>query len=243
VTAARSVGYGSIVAVLRFGHEILDGGGQPIMPYEAPEYEKKAFDCPHCGVRTSQSWIDLRKAVGSTHKHDLGTRLDAAVCFNCGDFSVWYDGRMIYPFDSTAPLPNPDLPEEIRGDYEEARSIAAASPRGAAALLRLAIDKLCDHLGTRGENLNQKIGYLVREEQLDPKVQKSLDTVRVIGNEAVHPGQLDLRDDTEVVGKLFGLVNVIAEAMITIPRHVDEIYEETLPESKKEQIRERDEAK
>jgi hypothetical protein len=38
-------------------------------------------------------------------------------------------------------------------------------------------------------------------------VQQSLDIVRVIGNDAVHPGQIDLTDDIETATKLFVLIN------------------------------------
>ena len=112
------------------------------------------------------------------------------------------------------------------------------SPRGAAALLRLAIQKLVIFLEEKGDNLNQDIGNLV-EKGLSPKIQKSLDVVRVIGGEAVHPGVLDLRDDQKTVGDLFGFFNLICETMISQPKHVDELYE-GLPESKKEQVRRRD---
>jgi hypothetical protein len=145
---------------------------------------------------------------------------------------------MIYPIVGTAPIPNPDLPEDVKRDYEEARSIASLSPRGAAALLRLAIQKLCRALGEKGEDLNDDIASLV-EKGLLGKVQKALDSVRVIGNEAVHPGQMDLRDDAETAGKLFGLLNVVADAMISQPKHVDEIYK-VLPESKRKAIESRD---
>lgn len=63
--------------------------------------------------------------------------------------------------------------------------------------------------------------------------------MRVIGNDAVHPGQIDLRDDTKTAEKLFQLVNLIAEVMITQPKHVDELYE-SLPKTKKDQITKRD---
>ena len=63
-------------------------------------------------------------------------------------------------------------------------------------------------------------------------MQQSLDAVRVIGNEAVHPGTLDLKDDRDTATRLFDLVNIIAEQMISNPKHVKEIYEK-IPEEKR----------
>lgn len=62
-----------------------------------------------------------------------------------------------------------------------------------------------------------------------------MDTVRVIGNEAVHPGILDLKDDRDTATKLFKLVNIISEQMISNPKHVEEIYGQ-LPEGKRKAI-------
>jgi len=112
------------------------------------------------------------------------------------------------------------------------------SPRGAAALLRLCIQKLCMELGEKGKDLNTDIKNLVAK-GLPEGVQKSLDIVRVIGNESVHPGQIDLRDDMETAKVLFKLVNLIAEKMITEPKEVEEIYN-ILPEEKRQQIKKRD---
>ena len=47
----------------------------------------------------------------------------------------------------------------------------------------------------------------------------------MIGNNAVHPGTLDLRDDSATAEKLFGLVNLIAEIMISQPKRVAEMYD------------------
>ena len=148
---------------------------------------------------------------------------------------------MIYPLCATAELPSEDLPEDIQHDFEEARRIANLSPRGAAALLRLALQKLCVHLGESGKNINSDVASLVAK-GLPPKVQQALDSVRVIGNEAVHPGTLDLKDDQETVQNLFRLINFIAHKMITEPREIDEIYS-GLPANKLADIAKRDSSK
>lgn len=148
---------------------------------------------------------------------------------------------MLFPTSGTVPLPNEDMPDDIKRDYNEARSILEISPRGAAALLRLAIQKSCVFLGEKGKNLNADISNLVKK-NLPVKVQKSLDYVRVVGNNAVHPGTIDMKDNKEIAEKLFDLVNLITEVMISQPKHVDELYE-SLPDDSKKQIEKRDASK
>lgn len=110
--------------------------------------------------------------------------------------------------------PSADLPDQIVQDFDEARSILNYSPRGAAALLRLSVQKLCAFLGVKGKKIDEDIASHVAK-GLNPLVQKSLDVVRVIGNEAVHPGTIDLKDDRETALRLLELVNIIAEQMIS----------------------------
>jgi hypothetical protein len=142
------------------------------------------------------------------------------------------------PQRGEAPLPNPDLSEDVRRDYNEASTILDLSPRGAAALLRLAIQKLCEQLGEKGENINDDIASLVKK-GLDDRVKKSLDVVRVVGNNAVHPGQIDLRDDRATAERLFRLVNLITDIMISQPKLISEMHE-ALPEGAKKAIEKRD---
>jgi hypothetical protein len=147
---------------------------------------------------------------------------------------------MLSPSNGNAPLPNDDLPEDIKNDYEEARGIVALSPRGAAALLRLAIQKLCAHLGERGRSIDDDIAALVKK-GLPPRVQPALDAVRVVGNEAVHPCTISLQDNPEIAASLFGLVNFIAEKMITEPKEIDALYA-SLPAAKRDAIVKRDQS-
>jgi hypothetical protein len=181
-------------------------------------------------------------SLGAPEYHNTGAKasnLYLSQCFSCNEFAVWVHNKLVFPPLREGPEPNPDLPDNVRKDYEEAGTILNLSPRGAAALLRLAIQKLCIELGEKGKKIDDAISSLVQK-GLSPLVQKALDAVRVIGNEAVHPGTIDLKDDTETATKLFGAVNIIAEQMISNPKHVEELYGK-LPEEKKKAIQRRDE--
>ncbi len=174
------------------------------------------------------------------HLHDgisatyIALNVFLSSCFHCEKVALWIHDKLVYPPERQGSPPNPDLPEEIQRDYEEARSILNLSPRGAAALLRLCIQKLCRHLKEKGERIDDDIANLVKK-GLNPTVQKALDVVRVVGNEAVHPGELDLRDDPDTAANLLALINLIADQMITNPKEVDRMYEK-LPEKKQKAI-------
>ncbi|MDR6635098.1 hypothetical protein J2X72_003910 [Phyllobacterium sp. 1468] len=162
----------------------------------------------------------------------------ASKCHNCGDIALWLHDCLMWPTSHDAPLPNPDLPPDVRADYEEAGTILNLSPRGAAALLRLAVQKLCAHLDEKGNNIDEDIASLVKK-GLDVRVQKALDIVRVVGNNAVHPGLIDLKDDRATAEKLFGLINMVADIMITQPKHLDGMFN-GLPEKNLKAIERRD---
>lgn len=175
-------------------------------------------------VSTGEIFIE---AMGSSGERCL-MNVHVSTCYECKKPAIWLYQSLIYPQTGEVPPANKDLPEPIRRDYDEAGAILNASPRGAAALLRLAIQKLCIHLGEPGENLNKDIGALVAK-GLSGTVQKALDAVRVIGNNAVHPGKIEMTDNREAAETLFRLVNLIAEKMISEQKHVDEFYD-GLPE-------------
>lgn len=130
------------------------------------------------------------------------------------------------------------MPLDVKEDYLEARKIVDLSPRSAESLLRLALQKLMPHLGESGKDLNRDIGQLVAK-GLPLVIQKSLDSIRVTGNNAVHPGKMVLENDMDTALTLFKLMNIIVEKMISEKRELDGLYSR-LPEGAKRQIAERD---
>lgn len=137
------------------------------------------------------------------------------------------------------PPPNNDIDENIKALYQEAATIFIDSPRGATALLRLALQMLLKQLGKSGENINNDIKELVSE-GLSPKIQQALDLLRVVGNNAVHPGQINIDDNSEIAFKLFHILNFIADEMITKPKELELLYSNVIPEETKKHIKQRD---
>ena len=207
------------------------------VPYTPPKYQLAAFNCPHCLAYARQAWKDVYVSGSGEGFTRLGN-LRTAWCTHCGNYMIWHDEKMIYPEDSGVEPPNPDLSKAIRDDYLEARAIVNRSPRGAAALLRLSVQKLCQQLGEEGSNLNDDIARLVSK-GLPVRVQQALDIVRVVGNNAVHPGVIDIRDDQSTAQGLFELINLIADAMITQPKQVEATFQ-SLPATAKNAIEQRD---
>lgn len=73
-------------------------------------------------------------------------------------------------------------------------------------------------------------------------IQQALDICRVVGNNAVHPGELDIKDTPEIAQQLFKMINFIVEDRITKPKEVQELFAQ-LPSGAVEAIAKRDAAK
>ena len=82
---------------------------------------------------------------------------------------------------------------------------------------------MCVHLGGTGVKLNDDIGRLVQA-GLPVQIQQALDVVRVIGNNAVHPGEISIDDNPDIAQALFGLINVIVENRIAEPKRIEALY-------------------
>lgn len=204
---------------------------------------EKIYICPHCGVMSGMeiyiyifkknnmdfvlnggycecfdTKIDLDKII---KEHET---LSIVTCKSCKKFHIKLNDKIIYPQTSSLPVPNHDMPSEIISLYNEARNIFESSPRASAALLRLALQKLCIELGEKGENLNKDIGALVEKKQIPETIQKAFDSIRIIGNNAVHPGNINLEENKDSVAALFSILNFIVEKTISESKKINEIY-------------------
>lgn len=191
------------------------------MTYLKPEVFANSFTCPHCATVAKQTWWMI-SWNGHQYQSQNDSALRVSTCQHCNQHTLWIKNIMFYPETGNAQYPNPEMPEAVKKIYLEAASIHSKSPRGASALLRLGIQLLCKELGESGNNINSDIAALVKK-GLPEIVQKSLDIVRVTGNDAVHPGQIDT-DNPETTIQLFNLTNIIVEYMIAMPKKVSGLY-------------------
>lgn len=210
--------------------------------YISPQQDIRSFTCPHCNT-VSQMKFDRHQFSADFHGNrdyvQAYNVLTIARCETCGKKIIWNDDEYIYP-EIVASEPNLDMPDSVRKLYNEAALIYNKSPRAACALLRLAVERLCNELGETGK-IDAMIGNLVKK-GLPTIVQKALDAVRVIGNKAVHPGQIAFDvDDKSTAETLMKLLNIITERLISEPKEIEGIFD-ALPQSVKDSIEKRDQS-
>ncbi len=195
--------------------------------YFPPTFQQTAFHCPHCQVYAKQDWEQLMVRHGMNL---VNVPVFSGQCEHCEERHYWsYDQKgdayMAIPEASNLPPPHPMMPSDVCADYMEAAAVFVRSPRSSAALLRLALQKLLKHLGLPGKSIDGDIGTLVSQ-GLPQLVQQALDVCRVVGNEAVHPGKLDLKDTPQLTAQLFAMLNFIVSDRIERPAVIADLYAE-----------------
>jgi hypothetical protein len=126
------------------------------------------------------------------------------------------------------------MPEMIKSLYDEAAMIVQHSPRGAAALLRLALQTfLKETLNCKGKNINDDIQQLINDQILSQRVTKAMESMRIIGNNVVHPGEINFEDNCDIAMKLFDWLNYIVKETITEPKELNALLKELPAEDQK----------
>lgn len=217
------------------------------MEFNAPKYKRTAFTCPHCGAYAQQSWdcyeivrndeekhnyikdeddyyTSLQEGWYNENEYSVG-KLGLATCKACEQYHIWNNMDMIFPKENNTDIPVSveDMPKVVKDLYNEAKAVYSISCKASCALLRLAVQHLCIELGEKGKNINDDIGSLVSK-GLPVQIQQALDIVRVVGNNAVHPGKMDENDTKEYAFNMFGLLNFIVEDRISKPKQIESLY-------------------
>jgi len=202
--------------------------------------------CPLCETLAEQDW----RTVYNMPSWSNGDKVDhfrkvenvrTCKCTACKGLSLWVEDRMADPPATAGPPAQADMPEPVQELYDEARAVGALSPRAAAALLRVALERLTASLGHGDKKLNDAIAALVQDGLLPLDLQQAMDALRITGNDASHPGEVRLDDEAGGLTALFELVNVLVERLVSIPSRISKIYD-ALPASKREQVEQRDAA-
>lgn len=127
--------------------------------YVAPQLGAEAYNCPRCGAYAQQTFSQLvltgvgAKPYASVHQ---------SRCAVCRQASLWFRDFVIDPPSAAAPVAHERMPVPVAQLYDEAREVAARSPRAAAGLLRHALQLLLEELEPEAaRNLNAAIGRLV----------------------------------------------------------------------------------
>lgn len=208
-------------------------------PNTKPTLQAASFVCPSCNHLANQKW-DRLAASGRPVRLGAGPdgNLWIATCQACRDQTIWRGPAMLYPQVSIAPAPVQDTPDDVRALYEEAREVFASSPKSAAALLRLGLEKLLAHLGET-VSINDGIKNLVKKGVIDDATQQAMDALRLIGNSAVHGGFIDPNEDPNTAAFLFALLNDIVVETITRKARAARMFG-LVPEAKQQEIKKRD---
>lgn len=222
--------------------------------YIAPAFKKNAFTCPHCDI-TAKMWWGSMISERAAKKY-VPLQFLCATCSHCSRDSIWRvdkyndksqrtmkssatEGELIYPGSLLSTPPSDDMSSDIKKDYLEAASIRQKSPRGSAALLRLALQKLCKELGEPGKNINDDIRSLAEKKKVSQEVIHMADVLRITGNCSAHPGEMSDEDIDEVSDGLFELINFIIKEAISDPNARSAIYSK-MPEKLRKKAEETD---
>lgn len=220
-----------------FDQGLASAAANQILSHVYYDYRARIKDYQQSAI---EAFIEVVKSSNTREMIQfVPANFSVASCLACNNISLWVNRELVYPRKTSISPPNNDMDDEIKELYREASIIFSDSPKGSTAILRLALQRLLKQIGKSGKNINNDIKELVNE-GLSPKIQQALDLLRVIGNNAVHPGQIDVDDNSAIALKLFHILNFIAEEMITKPKELEFLYNDVIPEETKEHIKQRD---
>ena len=201
-----------------------------ISPPESPPNEAQEsdcrFTCPHCDESGCYTWKHIYYTSPDdsyAQNQDPDSIVTAAYCKLklCEKPTIWISEKnnhsIIYP-NMIGPSPNGDLSEEVKKYYNEARKTLPVSKRGAAGLMRAALEQLTREENCKGDNLHAKIQHLYNQKKqagMSEDMRKVLVHINDKGN-SIH---VNRPEETEAeIKKALHMINMIAEDLYTRPK-------------------------
>jgi hypothetical protein len=211
---------------------------------------RKVAFCPHCGNTSSQTVVHTQvcgwvgRSLVDDEELNLGRTYFIASCDTCKHilvYSMWGDSHAVEDyaeiFADSAILEYPDpgslsfsVPESIKGIYEEANKIKLSSPDAFAVQIRRALEAMCNDIGAKGRNLQEKIEDLVAREKLPATLAEAADLLRHLGNTGAHADEKSIRlNQVDALDKFF---RAIVEYVYVAPGTLKALRESWLRSSK-----------
>ncbi|WP_194192678.1 DUF4145 domain-containing protein [Clostridium chrysemydis] len=198
------------------------------------ELIKANFICSYCKINSETKWLSyslLKINQGKSYYKLLDNKfnisfnnsitkslrtplksIDISICENCNNVAIWLDHTLIYPKTLLTEKPIANMPIDIKNIYLEASKIVELSPSSAGALLRLALQNLITYLGYT-DDLDNCIHKLVKK-GLDESILAVLESIKVIGNNPIKPGEINLSEKKSDVLILFNVLNYLVKILI-----------------------------
>ena len=189
------------------------------------------------GLEDEYYFVYLNKSERETRLSDLfllHNELCISVCGGCGIELPWQSEENIHAPASLMAPPDREVPVESKIDYNEARKIYKSSSRGAAVLLRVAIEKLLIHLnlGLSSRNLTAMVKELSEKNaggiECPEHIINGLLKTCVSERENNSAREINESESSETVGILFKLVNEITEEFIKRKKRIDNFNQDLL---------------
>lgn len=155
--------------------------------------------CPHCGNQTPHKVV-FEHQYDSRYYNEDGSPSQGPdppsiytvfECGTCHDISL-YDGPLPPGFDF-ATLVYPDraslhesVPRSVASNFEEAKRIQNISPNAFAALVRRAVEAMCDDRGVPRGVLAKRLETLANKGEIPPVLAEITSVLRSLGNSGAH---------------------------------------------------------
>jgi Domain of unknown function (DUF4145) len=163
------------------------------------------MDCPHCGKAFHDSWNDVPfLAIGQKTWHVKSTTCPAclrpAIDFEIQSGVRTQSGQIVqkrddtfrvYPRNSFRKPTPPEVPKNLKEDYEEACEVLPISEKASAALSRRCLQSLLREHGYTEKDLAKQIDSLLAEPDsaraVPTGLRNAVDAIRNYGNFSAHP--------------------------------------------------------